>query len=256
MAEIERDSQATQVLMEQAAAGDPQACERLLRRHRSKLVDFVDAHLDPILRTRLDASDVVQEAQIEAARRLPDSLSRRPMPFRVWLRKTAYERLLMLRRQHDQAARRSVRREVQLPDRSSLVLAQNLVDPAGTPSSRLGKQELARRMQEALDRLAGADREVLLMRHYEELSYEEIGCILDIEPATARKRAGRALVRLHKILAQMNERIVGTPVRRRDRRARPVSGIVPPRRRGPAPNGTRAGLEGIASGRRLVTRRT
>jgi RNA polymerase sigma-70 factor (ECF subfamily) len=205
MAEIEPDSQVTQALLEQAAAGDPKACGRLLRRHRPGLVEFVDAHLDPLLRARLDASDVVQEAQLEVSRRLPDFLSRRPMPFRLWLRKTAYERLLMLRRQHIQAARRSVRREVQLPDRSSLVLAQNLVDPAGAPNRRLGKQEMAQRMQEALGRLAEADREVLLMRHYEELSYEEIGCILDIEAATARKRAGRALVRLHKILAEMNE---------------------------------------------------
>src|SRR6516164_6745661 len=134
MAEIEPDSQATQALLEQAAAGDPKACERLLRRHRPKLVEFVGAHLDPLLRARLDASDVVQEAQMEVSRRLPDFLSRRPMPFRLWLRKTAYERLLMLRRQHVQAARRSVRREVQLPDRSSLVLAQNLVDPAGAPN--------------------------------------------------------------------------------------------------------------------------
>jgi RNA polymerase sigma-70 factor (ECF subfamily) len=206
MAEIEPDSQATQALLEQAAAGDPKACERLLRRHRPKLVEFVGAHLDPLLRARLDASDVVQEAQMEVSRRLPDFLSRRPMPFRLWLRKTAYERLLMLRRQHVQAARRSVRREVQLPDRSSLVLAQNLVDPAGAPNLRMDQQEAARRMQQALGRLAEADREVLLMRHYEELSYEEIGCILDIEAATARKRAGRALVRLHKILAEMNEK--------------------------------------------------
>jgi RNA polymerase sigma-70 factor (ECF subfamily) len=206
MAEIEPDSQATQALLEQAVAGDPQACERLLRRHRPRLVEFVDTHLDPMLRARLDASDVVQEAQMEATRRLPDFLSRRPMPFRLWLRKTAYERLLMLHRQHVGAARRSVRREVQLPDRSSLVLAQNLVDSGAAPNLRMDQQERARRMQEALGRLAEADREVLLMRHYEELSYEEIGCILDIEPATARKRAGRSLVRLHKILAEMNEK--------------------------------------------------
>jgi RNA polymerase sigma-70 factor (ECF subfamily) len=206
MAEIEPDSEETEALLEQVAAGDPHARERLMRRHRSKLVDFVDAHLDPLLRTRLDASDVVQEAQMEANRRLPDFLSRRPMPFRLWLRKTAYERMLMLRRQHVQAARRSVRREVQLPDRSSLVLAQNLVDPGGAPNLRMDQQERARRMCEALTRLAESDREVLLMRHYQELSYEEIGCILDLEPAAARKRAGRALVRLHKILVEMNEK--------------------------------------------------
>jgi RNA polymerase sigma-70 factor, ECF subfamily len=203
MAQIEPDSVETQALLEQAAGGDEHARTRLLERHRPRLLDFVEAHLDPQLRARLDASDVVQEAQMEATRRLPDFLRRRPMPFRLWLRKTAYERMLMLRRKHVEAARRSVVREIQLPDRSSLVLAQNLVDPSGSPSARLDREEKAKRMRQALDRLPEADREALLMRHYENLSYDEMGCILGIEPASARKRAGRALVRLHKILAQM-----------------------------------------------------
>jgi RNA polymerase sigma-70 factor (ECF subfamily) len=203
MAQIEPDSRETQALLEQIADGDPQACARLLERHRPRLLDFVDAHLDPQLRTRLDASDVVQEAQMEATRRLPDFLRRRPMPFRLWLRKTTYERMLMLRRRHVVAARRAVGREIPLPDRSSLVLAQNLVDPSGSPSVRLSREEAARRMRQALDQLPDADREALLMRHYENLSYDEMGCILDIEPASARKRTGRALMRLHKILAQM-----------------------------------------------------
>lgn len=203
MNEIEPDSRETQALLERVAAGDDLACARLMERHRSRLHDFVDDHLDPQLRARLDASDVVQEAQLEATRRLPDYLQRRPMPFQVWLRKTAYERMLMLRRRHIEAARRTIRREVQLPDRSSLVLAQNLVDPSGSPSARLDREELAQRMRKALDRLAQTDREALLMRHYENMSYEAMGCILGIEPASARKRAGRALVRLHKILAEL-----------------------------------------------------
>jgi RNA polymerase sigma-70 factor (ECF subfamily) len=94
-----------------------------------------------------------------------------------------------------------VGREVTLPDRSSLALAQNLLAPNSSPSRRADREEQARRVQEALARLAEADREVLLMRHYEDLSYEDIGCILGIEPAAARKRHGRALVRLHKALA-------------------------------------------------------
>ena len=142
MPSAESDSQETEALLEQAAAGDSLARERLLQRHRPRLREFVEAHLDPALRARLDASDVVQEAQMEAARRLPDFLSRRPMPFRVWLRKTAYERLLM--------------------------------------------------------------------RHYEDLPYEDIGCILGIEPAAARKRAGRALVRLHALLAERERGGEGT----------------------------------------------
>ena len=204
MPSAESDSQETEVLLEQAAAGDSLARERLLQRHRPRLREFVEAHLDPALRARLDASDVVQEAQLEVARRLPDFLRRRPMPFRLWLRKTAYERLLMLRRRHRGAARRAVGREVGLPDRSSLALAQQLLAPHSSPSRQADRQEQARRVQEALARLAEADREVLLMRHYEDLPYEDIGCILGIEPAAARKRAGRALVRLHALLAETN----------------------------------------------------
>jgi RNA polymerase sigma-70 factor (ECF subfamily) len=165
----------------------------------------VEAHLDPLLQGRLDASDVVQEAQLEAIRRLPDFLERRPMPFRLWLRRMAYERLLMLRRRHVDAARRSVEREVHLPDRSSLVLAQHIIDPGSSPSKGLRQEELARRVQQALGRLKEADRAVLLMRHYDGLSYEEIGCIVGIEAAAARKRAGRALVRLYSALKSFDE---------------------------------------------------
>jgi RNA polymerase sigma-70 factor, ECF subfamily len=203
MPSAEPDSQETEDLLEQAAAGDARAGERLLQRHRPRLREFVEVHLEPVLRARLDASDVVQEAQLEAARRLPDLMPHRPMPFRLWLRKTAYERLLMLRRQHRGAARRTVGREAQLPDRSSLVLAQNLLAPNSSPSRRAEREEQARRVQEALARLAEADREILLMRHYEDLPYEDIACILGIEPAAARKRHGRALVRLHKTLSEL-----------------------------------------------------
>jgi len=210
MPSAESDSQETESLLEQAAAGDSLARERLLQRHRPRLREFVEVHLDPALRARLDASDVVQEAQLEVARRLPDFLRRRPMPFRLWLRKTAYERLLMLRRRHRGAARRAVSREVGLPDRSSLALAQQLLAPHSSPSGRADREEQARRVQEALARLAEADREVLLMRHYEDLPYEDIGCILGIEPAAARKRAGRALVRLHALLAEVERGGEGT----------------------------------------------
>ena len=92
--------------------------EALLLRHRPELLSFVELHLDPRLRARIDPSDVVLEAQLELVRRLDDFLSRKPMPFRLWLRKNAYERLLNLRRDHVGRQRRTVRREVALPDRS------------------------------------------------------------------------------------------------------------------------------------------
>src|SRR2546421_12761051 len=119
MSEVTPDSAETCGLLEQIREGDAGALEALLQRHRPELQSFVEYHLDPRLRARVDPSDVVQEAQIEMVRRMDDFLGRRPMPFHLWVRKTAYERLLNLRRDHRQRARRSVDREVRLPERSS-----------------------------------------------------------------------------------------------------------------------------------------
>jgi RNA polymerase sigma-70 factor (ECF subfamily) len=93
-----------------------------------------------------------------------------------------------------------VDREVPWPERSSLLLARPLVGGGPSPSQALEARELAERVSRAVGGLAEADREVLLMRHAEELSYEEIGCLLGVELAAARKRYGRALIRLQKAL--------------------------------------------------------
>jgi len=91
---------------------------------------------------------------------------------------------------------------VPLPDRSSLVLAERLLASASASAEPLGREELARRLRLALDQLGEMDREVLLMRNFENLSYQEISHLLDIDAAAARKRHGRALIRLHKILSE------------------------------------------------------
>src|SRR5262249_27067646 len=156
------------------------------------------------VRARLDPSDLVQEAQLEVARRMDDFLERRPMPFHLWVRKTAYQRLLNARRDHRQRARRSVDPDVPLADRSSPLLVRPLLTSGPSPSQEAQARERADRIARAVAGLAEADREVLLMRHAEELSYEEIACLLEIEPATARKRYGRALIRLQKILTDHN----------------------------------------------------
>src|SRR3954467_12424727 len=94
------DSAETRRLLERLQAGDAAAFEQLCERHRPLLLEFLRHRFDPRLRARAAPSDVVQEAQMEAYRRLDDYLARRPMPFHLWLRKTAYERLLMLQRRH------------------------------------------------------------------------------------------------------------------------------------------------------------
>src|SRR5262245_15314 len=102
---VEPDSAETQRMLEQAQAGDVEARDQLLARHRPFLHRVVELRLDPRLRARVDASDIVQEVQLDAFRRLPDYLERRPMPFRLWLRKTANERLLKIQRRHLEVGR-------------------------------------------------------------------------------------------------------------------------------------------------------
>jgi RNA polymerase sigma-70 factor (ECF subfamily) len=196
------DSAETQMLLEQVRAGDARAFEQLFARHRPELRQFIELRLDAQMRARVDASDIVQETQLEVFCRLADFLERQPMPFRLWLRKTAYERLLKIRRHHVDVAQRTVRREVALPEQSSLELAQQLLAPGSTPSQHLDKRELVRRVRQALARLADADREILLLRNFEGLSNQDAAQVLGIESATASQRFGRALLRLRKLLLE------------------------------------------------------
>jgi RNA polymerase sigma-70 factor (ECF subfamily) len=198
MPKLKPDSAQTSALLDRVSRGNRRALEQLLARGRSGLREFVDYHLDPRLRARLDPSDVVQDVQFELVRRIDDFLQRRPMPFHLWVRKTAYERLLNLRRDH-QRARRDIEREVPLPDRSSLLMARPLLH--NSPSRVAEAREFAERISRAVAELPERDREILTMRHAEELSYEEIGCLLEIKPAAARQRYGRALIRLQSVLS-------------------------------------------------------
>src|SRR5262249_57151911 len=119
----------TRGLLEQARAGDRQAFEQLFAQHRAYLRQSIALRLDPRVRPRVDPSDVVQETQLEAFTRLADYLERRPMPFRLWLRKTAHERLLKVHRHHA-ADRRNIARAATLPARSSMLLARRFLATA------------------------------------------------------------------------------------------------------------------------------
>jgi RNA polymerase sigma-70 factor (ECF subfamily) len=209
VSEVKPDSADTRALLEQLRKGDPLALELLLQRHRPELRAFVEVHLDPRIRARVDPSDVVQETQMELVRRMADFLAKRPMPFRLWVRRKAHERLLNLRRDHLKRSRRSVEREAAVVDRSSALLARPLLDRGPSPSQQAEAKEFEERLSRAVSRLAEADREILLLRHAEDLPFEEIACVLDVEPAAARKRFGRALIRLQKVL--IDEGLVEPP---------------------------------------------
>jgi RNA polymerase sigma-70 factor (ECF subfamily) len=197
------DSAETERLLEQAGKGDQQAFEALFSKHRDFLCSVVEMRLDQRLRQRLDPSDVVQEAYADAYRRLQDFLTRRPMSFRLWLRKTTQERLIKIHQQHLEAQRRSVRREIPLPDHSSLALAQQLIAGDLAPSQRAAQRELATLVRQALAQLADTDREVLLMRYVEKWSNQEIGEVLNLDPDTVSKRHGRALLKLQQVLSEL-----------------------------------------------------
>src|SRR5262249_21920726 len=116
-------------------------------------------------------------------------------------RKTAYERLLVARRRHLEAGRRAVPRELPLPDASSMALAQQIMARGPSPLQELDQKEMARRVRQAVAQLSEPDQEILFMRSFEGLSYQEVGYLLEVDPATARKRHGRALLRLTQFLA-------------------------------------------------------
>jgi RNA polymerase sigma-70 factor (ECF subfamily) len=200
MSETQADTEETERLLQRAAAGDAQAVEELFARHQPFLRQLVELRLDARLRARVDPSDVVQEAHLEALRRLEVFLEKRPMAFRLWLRQIACDQSLKARRHHIGTARRSLAREAILPEQSSLVFAARLMARTASPSRSLERRDLQRRLHAAIAKLSEADYELILMRHFEGLSNQEAAVVLGTDPATASKRHGRALLRLHKIL--------------------------------------------------------
>jgi RNA polymerase sigma-70 factor (ECF subfamily) len=191
-------------LMRHAAEGDRVACGRLLESYRSRLRRMVELHMDRRLAARLDGSDVVQEALIDAVQKLPSYLQNRPVALYPWLRKLAWERLIQLHRRHLYAHKRSVAREERwipsLRDDSALELAERLFARGSSPSSRLRREEVRVRVLTALARLSGSDREVLVLRHLEQLTPREIAAVLDVSEAVVYTRHLRALERIREFL--------------------------------------------------------
>ena len=201
------EDDATEVLLRRAGSGDRLAVEQLLARHRTRLRRMVKARMDPRVAARFDPSDVVQEALLEASRKLADYLHKRPVPFYPWLRQIAWDKLVDLQRRHIHAKRRSVLREefVELPDHSAMELARRLTQSSSSPSGRLMRAELRERVRAALAELAPADREVLVLRYLEGLSTPEIAAILRVSQRTVQSRHRLALERLHQILGEWHQ---------------------------------------------------
>jgi len=195
-------------LLERARDGDRAALSELLARHRSRLRLMVEMRLDARLQSRLDASDVIQDAFVDVTARF-DEYARDPkFPLFLWLRLVVGERLLKLHRHHLGAQMRDAGREVSLyrgalPAASSAALAAQLLGKHTSPTEAAVRAERILRLQQALNTLEPVDREILSLRHFEELTAAEAARVLEIEEAAAAKRYFRALRRLKAVLAEM-----------------------------------------------------
>jgi RNA polymerase sigma-70 factor (ECF subfamily) len=195
----------TEVLLERIQHGDEAAFNALFQRHRPKLRQMIAWRMDRRLAARVDASDVIQDAYLEAFKRFPKYLQKQDMPFYLWLCWIAKEKLLMLHRRHLGAEKRSVAYEApRLPVDSSASFVCGIIagrDP--TPSQALAKTELAERLRQALQNLTEDDRDLILWRHFEQLSARDTAQLLQISEAAAGKRYIRALERLRTILLDL-----------------------------------------------------
>lgn len=199
------DSSETDQLLQRASRGDQAAWCKLFEQHRVRLRRTVALRLDRRLRGRIDASDVIQEAHLEAAKRLPEYLKAPAMPFFLWLRMIVGQRLMALHRRHLGVKSRDAAREVSIyrgaqPEATSAALAARLIGRHTRPSQALARAEREFRLREALNSMEPLDREVLALRHFEQLSNAEAASVLGIKESAASKRYIRALDRLREIL--------------------------------------------------------
>ena len=193
----------------QAAGDDASARSQelgdLLEKHRGRLLRMVELRMDPALKARIGASDVLQEANIEIASRLDGYLENPRMPFFLWVRFITAQRLLKMRRFHVGAQKRSASREVSAdapmgPSASAVALVDHLIASGVTPSLAIATDEYRRQLMEALDEMNPMDREVLVLRHFEEMSNQDAARALGIQTDAASKRYIRALERLAGVL--------------------------------------------------------
>ena len=204
------DDRETQDLLRRAKA-DASAADELWECYRPALRRMIGLRLDRALSRRVDASDVVQDVLFKASQRLAEYLRNPAMPFHLWLRQIARDHVIDAHRRHRQAGKRSLDRERSLAgngpggfsdDQSSLRLAEQLKDPALTPAAEALRRELQSRFHAALLRLEDDDREIVLLRHFEQLSNCEAAQVLGLSEPAAGMRHLRALRRLRAILGE------------------------------------------------------
>jgi RNA polymerase sigma-70 factor (ECF subfamily) len=205
-----QDSRRTAALLTRLRAGDQDALAELFSGHREALRRMVSWRLDRRLARRIDPSDVLQEVYLDAARRAGDYLAKPAVPFGLWLRLLTGRRLLELHRQHLGARMRDAGLDISLeqghwPPTNPDCLAAHLMGELTSPSQAAIRAEKEAHLVEALGRMDPLDREVLVLRHFDELSNNEVAALFGIRKAAASHRYVRALERLREILSGLTE---------------------------------------------------
>jgi RNA polymerase sigma-70 factor (ECF subfamily) len=180
--------------------GDQTALASLLEYYRPRLRQMLVMRIDRKLFARIDPSDVIQETFFDAQRQITAYLQKPRVEFYVWLRGLAWQRLLNLCRFHAKTQRRAMGRELSLPAGSSTSLLHHLVTTELSPSGVMATREIQDTVQRALARLKDEDCEVILMRHFEGMTNNEVAQTLNLSASGATMRYGRAMYRLKEIL--------------------------------------------------------
>jgi RNA polymerase sigma-70 factor (ECF subfamily) len=203
------DETETSRLVRQAAGGDQQAWTLLLARHRDRLWRMIAVRMDRRLQRRIDPSDVIQEACVVAAKQISAYAANPAMPFYLWLRWITSQRLIDQQRRHLGCEARRANREIshnvsEFSETRSADLAAQLFEDPSSPSQKAMRAEQTVQLHEALLSLDPPDREILALRHFEQLSNGEAACVLGLDKSAASKRYARALLRLRdKLLPQI-----------------------------------------------------
>jgi len=201
---MDNESAEIDMLMAQCRAGNDAALEKLFTKVGPRLRQMVSLRIGPQLSARIDPSDVLQEAYLDAEQKISRYLQKPTVSPFVWLRGVTFDRLAKLQRQHLGTQARTVARECRLPENSSVQLVQHFAARTATASEVLNRKEMHSQLQLAIDGLSDDDREVILMRHFEGLTNLEVAEALQIKPTTATMRHGRALARLKEQLCKLS----------------------------------------------------
>ncbi len=188
--------------------GDKSALAELFSHYRERLKRMVNFRLDRRLQGRVDASDILQEAYLDAAQRLHHYADKPEMSFFVWLRQITTQRLIDIHRRHLEAQKRDAKQEISiqrgdLSMTTSASMAIQLIGHFSSPSQLVLRAELLNQVEGALESMDAVDREVLALRHFEELTNNEVAEVLGLTKAAASNRYVRALSRLKLVLAKL-----------------------------------------------------